>query len=79
MCPFFPNSIPARRVIQDHAQRSDTCPINDPADEPKIVLARQGHPRTLSPPRFYRLVVGQMAPPEKNIKTVAETGFENEF
>ena len=34
--------MPARGVIEGHAQRPDTRPIEDLADEPKILLAKQG-------------------------------------
>ena len=40
--PSLPNSIPARGVIKGHAQRPDTRPIEDPADKPKITLAKPG-------------------------------------
>ena len=40
--PRHPNSIPARGLIEDHIPRPDTHPTEDPADEPKITLAKQG-------------------------------------
>ena len=40
--PSLPNSIPARGVIEGHAQRPDTRPIEDPAERPKIMLAKKG-------------------------------------
>lgn len=40
--PSFPNSIPARGVIEGHNLRPDTRPIEDPAEKSKIKLAKQG-------------------------------------
>lgn len=40
--PSLPNSIPARGVIEGHAQRPDTRPIEDLAKRSKIMLAKQG-------------------------------------
>lgn len=39
--PGLPNSIPARGVIEGHAQRPDTRPIENPAETSKITLAKQ--------------------------------------
>ncbi|XQZ48393.1 hypothetical protein E2977_04480 (plasmid) [Paracoccus yeei] len=41
--PSLPNSIPARGVIKA-TLRGLTRPIEDPAERPKITLAKQGHP-----------------------------------
>ena len=48
--PSLPNSIPARGAIKGHAQRPDTRPIEDPAEKPKITLAKKGA-STHAPPR----------------------------
>jgi hypothetical protein len=40
--PSLPNSITARGVIEGHAQRPDTRPIDDISKRSKIILAKQG-------------------------------------
>ncbi len=43
--------------MEGHAQRPDTRPIEDPADDPKILLAKQGastHVRSKTPPTIRR-------------------------
>src|SRR6056297_1342432 len=40
--PSLPNGMPARGVIEGHARRPDARPIEDPAERPKITLAKRG-------------------------------------